>query len=427
MAHRFDIVAQQSKFAILVVLLKATSKFLSVLGLLTSCSDNADVLVARSVKTQWLAVEEAQLTGLNDLSAWQTQVNLGVGSQFDGAVVDLGFGYAAIAPAPLNPADFSPAVQVMRSMSSTKMSANFQRVFLSQLSVDWSDEAGFQQIATNVEQAAILTNQAQMRGMMLDIQMYGKSAFAVPEQSALGFEALEGVVRQRGAELAAAWLRGFPTSEVMVSWAYAEMFRDVCITGNDLRTHAYALFPAFIDGMRQSLARNGNRSQLIDGYLPSYPARPASHFATFKAAVHADEDQLRKVWQPNIVTHLDALGNLRGPIQWPASYTVTCDAATAARLRVPLKAAFGLMVDYEIDAFPRTLAPEVPRAAYGPGTFVPAMVAAARASDSYVWLYSGLRSWWIDSPTRPRVGTATWQQISTARSQLVNDPLGGAQ
>lgn len=427
MAHGFDMLSQQSIFAILGGLLKSKCTLLSVLGLASACSDNVDVLVARPVKTQWLAVEEAQLSGFDALSAWQTQVNLGVGAQFDGAVVDLGFSYAAVTAVPLNPPDFAPAVQVMRSMSLTKMSANFQRVFLGQLNVDWSDESGFQQIAANVEQAAALTNQAQMRGVMIDSQMYGKSAFAVPEQSPLGFEALERLVRQRGAELTAAWLRGFPNSEIMVSWAYAEMFREVCIAGHDLRTHPYALFPAFLDGMRQSLDRSGSGSNLIDAFLPSYPARPVSHFATFKAMVHADEDQIRKSWKPNIVTHWDDLGILRGPVQWPATYTITCDPATAARLRVPLRAAFGLMVDYEIDAFPRALGPEVPRTAYGPGTFAPAMAAAARASDSYVWLYSGFSAWWIESPTRPRVGAATWQEIVTARSQIVSDPLGGTQ
>ena len=237
------------------------------------------------------------------------------------------------------------------------------------------------------------------------------------------YRALRDFVRQRGAALATALVRGFPQVELMFSWAYGEMFRALCLEGEVLASHPYALYPAFLEGMQEAVARAGTGAKMIDGFLPAYPARRPQDFKVFRALVHADYAAMAQRWQPQIVSHWDGLGQTRGPVKWPDTYAVKCDPQTVARLAVPLPAAFGIMVDYNVDAFAQPLPPEVPR--YANDALAPAIMAAMHASDTYVWLYAGFGSWWGDRPGA-EVDPALFDAVVTAKQRLHSNPLADA-
>lgn len=381
--------------------------------------------MARPVTAEFLATDPQHPSGLLQLQQWQTQTNLGVGKGLDGAIVDLGFSRAVFSTSVFEPTQYLPAAQVVRSVGASGVAVNLQRLDLSAMTgAAWTDDVAFAQMATRLEAAGALIQQAQMRGVLLANQMYGQSVFAVPPGTEMSFGAWEALVRRRASDLTAALLRGFPSVEIMVLWAYSEMFREVCLEGRKLPDHPYALYPAFLDGVRDALGRATNGAKLIDGYLPAYPVRSPAHFSTFAALVHGDQAMLARHWQPNIVTHWDDLGLSPGPVQWPSSFTVVCDKAMASRLSIPLPTAFGLMVDYDINDFPGKVAGGIVRESLAPGLLEAAIAAAARASDSYIWLYSEKRSWWLESGEFARVDDATRQSVRAARARLSSDPLG---
>ncbi|MDX2020489.1 MAG: hypothetical protein SF187_09625 [Deltaproteobacteria bacterium] len=358
------------------------------------------------------------VTGTAEIQALQTQLAQGP-SPFQGAVLDLGLDDVFATPTEIASGDFAQAEAAARGLRDLGLVHNFQKISLNRLPMTWDDEAAFAVIVRNLEMAARSAAAAGMRGLWLENQMYGRSVFAVATDRS--FDSDEALVLKRGSEMAAALVRGFPGAELILLWGYSEMWREVCIMGRPLPSHPYALYPAFLDGLRQGLA-NG-QTRLIDGYLPAYPARAAAPFQMFRSLVHADHNQLERAWQPDVVTHWDGLG-AGGPLLWPARYAVTCDAATSMRLSVPLPASFGLMIDYDMDAFMNPVPATVPR----PTTAdLPRGIAAAlRSTDAYVWLYAGASSWW-PAASRPQVPDSVSKAVLDAQAQVALDPVGWPQ
>lgn len=417
-------VAADSGYHLSVVAPQRTVCLLLQAGLLSCGSSGADVLTARPSPALLAAHESQGATGMPALQSWQSQMIGGRGQPFDGAVVDLGFRYQAASGVPVVAADHAAEVSLVRAVAAAGKRQNFQILNLSPLPADWQDDATFAIIERNFETAAALAAQAQMPGLVIENQMYGASAFAFPANAPVSFAQQEDVVRERGAALGAALVRGFPQVQLLFSWAYAEMFRALCFEGGTLQAHPYALYPAFLEGMQRVIERAGTGAKIIDGFLPAYPTRRPQDFQLFRALVHADYAGVAQKWQPQVVSHLDDLGRQRGPVTWPDEFAVKCDPQTATRLAVRLPAAFGLMVDYNVDAFARELPQDVPR--YGAEALAPAIMAAVRASDTYVWLYTGFGSWWDRGAAPSSVDPAVFTAVSRAKQQLVEDPLGAA-
>lgn len=378
------------------------------------------MLVAKPLPALLAASEADTPQGVADLRAWQAAMLSANGSAFDGAIIDLGFRREAASGAPLVAADFAEEVAVVRAVAAAGKTQNFQILNLNALPLDWRDDAAFAAIESNFETAATLVEQAQMPGFLIDNQMYGPSAFAVTPGDEAGFAQLEQIVRARGDALAAAFIRGFPHVQLMFAWAYAEMFRSLCLEGGMLQTHPYALYPAFLEGVQNAIMRAGTNAKLIDGFLPAYPARQAQDFQVFRALVNADHAAVERGWHPQIVSHWDDLGQDRGPVKWPDEYRLRCDPQTATRLKVPLPSGFGLMVDYDMDGFAKAVPAELPR--HSATALAPAIMAAMQAADTYVWLYTAAGSWWRDTADG-RVSLGIVEAVRSAKQQLADNPL----
>lgn len=398
----------------------ATKSVVLGLALTCGCSGDVDVLVARPNESLLLAMSEERPTSPEEWRNWQEGVMAGELDGFAGAVLDLGFGAGGFGSQSLDAQTYTPTVAIVGA-TATRFAHHFQLLSLSGEPPPWTSDEFFAQATLYFETAARLAREAGMTGLFIDNQSYGPPIFALPAEGGLSLAEWEPIVRQRGAEVMAALLRGFPGATVMLAWAYAEMFREVCVAGNDLAAHPYALYPAFLDGMRQVVRQSSPSARLLDGYLPAYPARDPAHFPLFAALVAHDEAKVERLWRPDVVTHWDDLGRLPGPVQWPARYTRSCSDAVAKRLQHPLEASFGLMVDYVEEAFPRTLAASGPAAVL---PFAPALASALRASTSYVWLYADSAEWVKTKAAVPKVSAETMSDVAAARQAAAEDPLG---
>lgn len=319
---------------------------------------------------------------------------------FEGMVLDVGFD-ADWWGRDLDRAAFDESVAVLARAPFGRLKANFQRVTLSSVGTAWDpfDDALFARAAANARVTGQLVKDAGLRGIFLDTQSYGSPMWVYPGGAAARpFAEYEEKVKQRGYELMSALVEGDPAATVLLSFAYAEAFRETCIEGTPLEATRYALLPAFLDGMFKARADARASAPIIDAFLPSYPAKAPASFQLFYDLIHFDWPSVMAHWFPGVISYLFLSGTDPGIglQQWPDRPVMSCTDADRAKVARDVPAAFGLAIAY--DSWSRggfhTSPGELDQNYYTPRQFSDVLGAALRATDRYVWIWSASVTWW---------------------------------
>ena len=172
---------------------------------------------------------------------------------------------------------------------------------------------------------------------------------------------------------------GYPGLTVFLSfghslpWVLSERGR------KPLAETPYGLLAPFLDGMLEA-ARD--RTRLVDGYELSYGFLEPGHFGEARQLIERDVQPIVGV---------------------PEAY------------RTRLGFGFGLWLDYDW-RHRGWSAGEPSRNYFTPDRFETALVAALRATDEYVWVYSETPRWWGSTKPEARVPEAYVSAIRRARA-----------
>ncbi|MDQ3035398.1 MAG: hypothetical protein M3Y87_23540 [Myxococcota bacterium] len=324
-----------------------------------------------------------------DLDAIATAIETGGALVFDGMVLDLGYA-RALTRAPVDaPEADAMAARLARSPLS-QMTESYVLVEVRPGDMDWRDEASFAPAVENVRRAAASARAAGARGLFLDTQAYEGQLFSLPDVApGASFEDVALAVRERARAIMRAVLGELADPVIVLTLGPGEVWRSVCLDGVALELDRYGLLPSFVDGLGDEIAAAG-RGTVIDGQLGAYPVTQVRALELLHAIGRgADDAELAARWIPGVPTYRwprdPALES--GEITLPDVFAVRCAPATAARVRRPMRAGLGLMLDYEQVAFESDPA-LFDRNYRTPAELRAVLGAALERADGLVWLFA---------------------------------------
>ena len=245
------------------------------------------------------------------------------------------------------------------------LDVNFLRFNTTPADIDWFDD--FSAVLHNAAVAADVAREGRCAGILFDIEQYNAQLF---DYSALGkatgrsWNAYSTQARVRGAEVMAAFQRGFPGLAVFLTFGYCLPWNQMTRRNAPLDAVPYGLLAPFLDGMVD--ACDGGAT-LIDGHESSYAYREPSQF----------DDARRRL-------ETDVLAIVGDSARYPDVFRV----------------AFGLWLDcdwrdhgWDVDDFANNH--------HQPDQFGACLRRALDLADDYVWIYTEVPRWWSeDGPVK---------------------------
>jgi hypothetical protein len=156
---------------------------------------------------------------------------------------------------------------------------------------DWSDDAHWALTLKNLRHMAQLAKAGGFKGLVFDMEPYGKSPWnydTQPAKSRLSFNALQTLIQKRAADAMLIMQREYPGIEIVNLFALAAMNDSVADVqaGKDpnvfLADEGYGLWPSFFAGWVEAADAS---TILIEGNEPSYYYTRRADFETAKAFV----------------------------------------------------------------------------------------------------------------------------------------------
>jgi hypothetical protein len=279
------------------------------------------------------------------------------------------------------PEDFRQDRENLQATHFGRLTHNFLRLNVTPGSVDWFDDAAWQQVLGNCRIAARMAQASQCAGLLLDTEQYQTELFNPATFPHRTLPELRRQVRQRGQS----WIRTinaeFPDVELLLTFAYQVAHPREQAAGT---VNEYALLPDFLDGILEACTA---QTVVIDGWEHAYGYREAKQFS-----------QARQTMQNTA-------------LKWtgvPEAY------------RRHVRSGFGLWMDYNLKD--HGWHPEdVSRNYFTPEAFQNSLQAALRFTDRYVWIYNEQPRWW----TQERLPDAYIKAVRAARQSLnPNIPSG---
>lgn len=190
---------------------------------------------------------------------------------------------------------------------------------------DWSNKKHWASSLSNMRQMAKLAKAGGFKGLVFDMEPYGKSPWNYHSQKAkdqLSFAAFQDLLQSRGAEMMEAMQQEFPGLDLWCLFglsAHSYLLADpVTLTDANalLINDGYGLWSAFFGGMVASAADD---TRIIDGNEPSYYYTDAAGFAKAATTIKADlqrflKPKLRKTYEQKILlghaVYVDGVMNL---------------------------------------------------------------------------------------------------------------------
>jgi hypothetical protein len=160
--------------------------------------------------------------------------------------------------------------------------------------VDWFDDALWQTITENTRLMSRALNLSGAKGIIFDPEFYPSTFESLwkyrPElYGGRAFAEVEAQVRRRGSEFMQSLQVEKPDVRVLSLWAVAVAYANVGANPERLQDSAYALLPAFIYGILETMNEN---SVFIDGNEFAYPYDDTTEFAAGYQFIHQQTEAL---------------------------------------------------------------------------------------------------------------------------------------
>jgi hypothetical protein len=265
---------------------------------------------------------------------------------------------------------FRDCLDDLQACKCRRFTDNFLLVGANPGNVDWSEDAGWGQVAAHWRIAARLAKQGGLKGILFDPEPYTEPyaqfrRAGQPEQNRN-----ISLARQRGRDVMSAVAEEFPDITLF------------CYFANSVQPNeGYGLLPAFLDGWLDAAPASVT---IVDGCESAYCYKTATQY--LEAAVKMKGDCQRYVSPEN-----------------------------RAKYRAQMQVSFGIYLDAY--ANPPTSPWHVPGKTEG---LCANVTTAGRVADEYVWVYGEKSRWWP---------TPTWNEAlpgSEAVLAFARDPLGYA-
>lgn len=274
---------------------------------------------------------------------------------------------------PWDKALFASCIDDLKACHFTQFTDNFIRVNFSPGTVAWHDEAGWKTICEKVAICSWISKEGRCKGLAPDFESYGKRMFLYEPDSGLTYEQTRDLVFKRGAQFVEAVAKHQPDAVLLCLWMNSvNIYAGNCANPETiLRSGAYGLLPAFINGM---LSAAPEEMVLVDG-------------CEFGYYYDGDEEYQRAAL--NMLLWTGPCMKLVSP-QWQKVY------------RSQVQAGFG----FYLDMYSNDQGSKYYRAAREGETRVDRLCAnlesAMKAADEYVWVYGEKNRWWNLAEARPR-------------------------
>jgi len=261
------------------------------------------------------------------------------------------------------------------------LNENFLRFNVCPGNVDWTDDDAFAVVVANAELAGRFAKETGCKGLMFDIEQYGKDGqlFSYPKakhRDRLSFADYGAAVRRRGQQVMEAFCRHYPDITVLLTYGYG-----ITGVGGDRSKKSYGLLKELLDGMFD--AARGD-CQIVDAYEGAYSFRTNAQFVKARQSV--------------LEGMLPHVGNR--------------DA-----YRRHIRVGFGVWMDNRYGAkdwFPTDFEQNF----FLPGEFEYSLFCGLLNADRYVWVYTEHLRWWQNQNLPAEYHTALRQ---ARRPRVIED------
>ena len=278
----------------------------------------------------------------------------------------------------LTASDIQPALDDLKATPFTRFTHNFHRFNVLPGNVDWFDDFG--PIVSNARLFARITKEANVHGILFDIEPYDSPLWCYAKQrdaKTKSWDVYAAQVRQRGREVMEAFQQGYPDVPVLLTfgycWPYAHMTRKEGAT--TLQESPVGLLAPFLDGMFDAVRGN---AKIIDGFELSYGYREDNRFDDARRRIRSEDGEVLKI-----------VGNRE-------------------KYRSHGSLAFGIWMDY--DSGNKGWDPaDASKNHFTPQQFEQSVRKALGTTDEYVWIYTERAKWW-DAEGKPEKLPPTYDQ-----------------
>lgn len=267
------------------------------------------------------------------------------------------------------PEDLDQIIEDLAAAKPKRLTDNFLDIKATPGDVDWFDDEGWAIIVDHWRAAARVAKEGGLPGLLFDPESYKSRQFGYQgqmEEDEHSFDEYAAMTRRRGREIMAAVTEEYPDITILSLFMLSIFPETTRSPSAVLPTHAYGLYPYFIDGWLDAVTED---VKLIDGCERAY--RFNSEVEYLRAANHIRNTCQRLVSPENRYKY-------RAQVQ--VSFGVYLDAYTN-----PPDS------NWYIDPGDQT---PVQR-------FEENLVSALRAADEYVWLYGEKARWWAVPNPKP--------------------------
>jgi hypothetical protein len=236
---------------------------------------------------------------------------------------------------------------------------------------DWANDAHWQVALANMRTLAKLAHDGGFKGLVFDMEPYGKSPWdyqTQPAHDVLSFAKFETLVEARGQDMMNAMQQEFPGLDVWCLYGLSAFTDAIKEPDFDLAYQGYGLWPAFFGGWIKAAAPT---TRIIDGNEPSYYYTDAKEFDANKVRIKNDlvrllPNDVRAAYVAKIqIAHsvfVDSTMNLAGSPRFIGYYFKT-DEDRQQLLKQNISAAM-------------------------------------QSSDTLVWIYAEQVQWWGKAPRK---------------------------
>jgi len=290
---------------------------------------------------------------------------------FDGAVVELHAGPRVFLRHAYPASAFAQDQSDLASFHSTRLTDNFLLMWTTrEPDWDWYSDADWAAAEQNIRSFARVAHSGGFRGIMLDTEAYGPSAWDYrqqPHRDQYSLSSYEDQVRKRGGQFMRALLAELPGAQVLLTYGPASLTLYKSNTGNRNVEAGYGLLLAFLEGAQQEL-QGGAR--LIDANEGAYYYNTPQEFTAAAEQLHRD-------------------------------LAAQCAHPRACVCKAAWGVAQAVYVDWSVPPTGKyeTIGAFMPNASDRLQLLEQNVYWALKTSDEYAWVYSQHINWWKQNVT----------------------------
>jgi hypothetical protein len=159
---------------------------------------------------------------------------------------------------------------------------------------DWTDDQHWSSVLKNTRSLARLAHRGSFKGLVFDMEPYGKNPWdyaTQPSHGKFAFAAFQDIVQKRGEDMLRAMQEEFPGLDVFCLYGLSAMTSLLDDPSAQMSEQGYGLWPAFFGGWIKAAAPP---TRIIDGNEPSYYYTSEKNFSASKNRINAELAQFLK-------------------------------------------------------------------------------------------------------------------------------------